>query len=143
MVFVEDDEVVETLAAKRPDDSFRNSVRTRRVNGRGDRVDADPSGALAEVATIDRIAIALQMPWLVAPGCCLDQLTPDPRGGRVGRHVHVHQLAPTMGDEDQHVQYPERQRGHGQQVGSPQIVSMIAQQCPPVWLDGRLGPRQR
>src|SRR5450759_4012899 len=36
-----------------------------------------------------------------------------------------------MGDEHQDVQRSERQRRHGQQVSSPQMVSMVAQEGAP------------
>ena len=57
VLLVEDDQVVEALAAERPDHPFRDSIRFRRPNRGADGVDADASGALAEVAAIDRIAI--------------------------------------------------------------------------------------
>jgi hypothetical protein len=43
----------------------------------------------------------------------------------------MHQLAPAMGDEHQHVQRLERQRGHAQQIGGPEMVSMVAQERAP------------
>jgi hypothetical protein len=60
-------------------------------------------GSLTEIAPVDGIPIA-QQARTGAPGCCLDQLAPDPSGRRAGRHVHMHQLAPATGDEHQHVQ---------------------------------------
>jgi hypothetical protein len=47
----------------------------------------------------------------------------------------VHQLAPPKGDEDQHLQRLERQRGYGEQIGRPQMVGMVAQECAtgPCW----------
>ena len=84
MLFVEDDELVQTLSAERPDDSFDDGIRPRARYGCGNRIDTDPSGALAEVASVHRVVIMEQMTWL-------------------GGHVDVHQLAPAVGDEHEHV----------------------------------------
>src|SRR5947209_15199563 len=91
--------MVQTLAPQRPDDAFGDGVCLRRVNRGGDGIDPDPSGPLAEVTAIHGISIAQQMAWLVTPRCRFDHLAPHPGGGRVGRHVDVRQLPPTVGDE--------------------------------------------
>src|SRR5919199_6282690 len=62
------------------------------------------------------------MTWLVAPRRRLDELSPDPRRGWVSRHVDVHQLAPAVGDEHEHVQRLEGERGYREQVGRPEMV---------------------
>src|SRR5438067_12510080 len=112
VLLIQHDDVVETFSAKCPDDTFRNRVRTGRMNGCGDGIDPDPSGPLTKVAAVRRVTITEQVPRLVTPGRRLDELTPYPGGGRVGRHVNMHQLAPIMGDGDQHVERVEGQRGH-------------------------------
>jgi hypothetical protein len=99
VLLVEDDHVVQALAAECPDDAFGDRVRTRRSNGRGDAIDTHPSGPLAEVAAIHGIAITQQMTRLVAPRCGLDELAPDPGSRRVGGHVDMHQLAPPVSYE--------------------------------------------
>ena len=101
------------------------AFRTRRPNRRGNGVDAGAPGSLAKIATVDRISIAQQMPWLLAPGRRLDQLLPHPGSSWVSRHVDVHQLAQTVGDEDQHVQRLEREAGHREEVGRPEVVGMV------------------
>ena len=99
VLLVEDDHVVQTFLAECPDNAFGNCVRTRRSNGRGDGIDTDALGPPAEVTAVDGISIAQQMPRLATPGRRLDHLAPDPGGGRVGCHVDMHQLAPTVGNE--------------------------------------------
>ena len=64
------------------DHSLDDGVRPRRSNRRGDGVDTDPSGSLAEVTSVHRIPITEQVARLLAPGRRLDQLAPDPGGGR-------------------------------------------------------------
>ena len=118
-------------------------------------LEKDFEGTLAKVAPVDDISIPQQMARLASPGCRLDDLSPDPGGGRVGRHVDVHQLAPTVGDEHQHLNQGhdgtymattlgpcrsqlgfglERLEGEGlhrQQVRGPHVVGVVGQERPP------------
>jgi hypothetical protein len=103
VALVENDQVVQAFSAECPDHSLDDRVRTRRSNGCSDGIDTDPSGVPAEVAAVDGIAIAQQMTRLATLGRRFDDLAPDPGGGRVGGHIHMHQLAPTVGNEHQHV----------------------------------------
>src|SRR5207249_3758471 len=79
--------------------ALRNGIGFGRVDWGDDGVDANAARTLAEIAPIDRVAIAQQMPRLLAPGRRFDHLPPDPGGRRVGRHVDMHQFAPAMSDE--------------------------------------------
>jgi hypothetical protein len=88
-------------------------------------------GSPAEVAPVDRIAIAQQMARLAAPGRRLDQLSPDPGRRRVRRHVDMQQLAPAMGNRHEHVHRHEREGGDREQVGGPEVMRMVAQEHPP------------
>src|SRR5437899_151536 len=94
MLLVQHDEVVETFSAQGPDHSLRDSVGLWRVDWRGDSVDAEALGALSEIAAVDRIAIAEQMAWFLAPGRGLEELPPHSGCRRIGRHVDMRQLAP-------------------------------------------------
>ncbi len=86
VLFVQHNEVVETLSPQGANHSLGNSVRRWRVDQTGDGVDADASGALTKVTAIDSVTIMQQMVWLVAPRCGLDHLSPDP-GRAVGLAV--------------------------------------------------------
>ena len=125
VLLIEDDQVVEALSAKCPDDSFNDRVRTRAHYGRGDGVDADALGPCTDVAAIHGIAITQQMPRLASPGRRLDELPPDPGRGRVRGDGDMHQFAPAVGDEDQHVQRLERERRDSEQIGRPEVVRMV------------------
>src|SRR6266487_65526 len=123
--------MVETLSPQGANHSLRDSVRGWRVDWSGDGVDADAASASAEVTAVNGIAITQQVAWLLSPGRGLDELPPDPGRRGVGRHVDMHQLASTMRDEDQHVQRLEGQRGHGEQIGRPQMMGMVAPERAP------------
>jgi len=143
VLFVQHDDVVQTFSTECSDDTFGDRVRTWRSNGRCDAVDSHLSGSLAEIVAVDSVAIAQQVPRLLAPGCCVDQLTPDPRSSRVGRHIDMHQLAPAMGDEDHHVQRLNASMGTVNRSAAHRWCAWLARNVRQVWLGGRLGPRQR
>ena len=108
--FVEDDHVVEALIPERPHDPLGDRVRAGSPHRAEQRIDARASGPWPEVAAIDGIPVAQWIEGLPAPSRGLDELPPDPGGGGVGCRVQVHQLAPAMGDEEEHGQRPEGQR---------------------------------
>ena len=128
MVFAEDDQVIQAFSAECPDDSFGDCICRWRMNRRRDGSDTNPSGASPKVAAIHRVAVVQQMARLVAPRRRLDDLSPHPGRRRVGSHIDVHQLAPAVGDEYQHVQCLERERGYCEQVGCPHVMRVVRQE---------------
>jgi hypothetical protein len=60
--------MVQALAPWRPDESLDHSIRTTARYGRGDDIDTDPSGPLAEAAAVHHGAIAEQMACVGAQG---------------------------------------------------------------------------
>jgi hypothetical protein len=62
MLLVHHDEVVETLSAQGPDHSLGDGVGLWRVDRASDSVDADPLGALSEIAAIDSISVSQAAP---------------------------------------------------------------------------------
>src|SRR6266852_9464067 len=76
---------------------------------------------------VDCIAVPQQMARLLSPGRGLDELPPHPGSRRVGGHVDMHQLTPTVSNEHQHVQCLERQRLNREQISGPEMMSMVAQ----------------
>jgi hypothetical protein len=73
VLLVQNNDVVETLSPQGANDLLHNCVRGCRVDRGGDGVDANAFGPLTKVTAIDSVPIAKQMPWLVAPGCRLDE----------------------------------------------------------------------
>jgi hypothetical protein len=106
---VHDDQVDEALAPQCPDQPFGDRVRARGPHRRQDGLDPETAGPLDEVAAVDGVAVPHEVPALADPRRRRDQLAPDPSGGWAGGHVQVHQLAPGVADEHEHVQRPEGQ----------------------------------
>ena len=56
------------------------------------------------------------------------------------RHRRSPHLGKSWGRRERHVLRPERQGWYGQQVGGPEMVSMVAQDRPPTLAGWTLGP---
>ena len=78
MPLVDDEQVVEALAANRPDHPLGDGVRVRRTNWRQDATYAQSAGARDPLLTVASIAIPNQVVRLAPPGRRLDQLSPEP-----------------------------------------------------------------
>ena len=119
---VQHDHVVETLMPERPHDPLRDRVRLGRLGRREHRSDPKPGGPPYEVPTVVAVAIADEELRGGVPRRRLDHLLPDPRCGRMGRHVPMHDAAPVMADEEEDIQRPQGQRLDREAVAGPDLV---------------------
>ena len=125
MLLVEHDHVVQALSTERPDDTLGDCIRIRRADRSQDGVDADTQCLRDEVGPVAAIPIASQMPRLCAPRCRLAQLALDPIRRRMPRHVDMHDAAPFVRDEHDHVQGTQRQRRHREEIDWPDVRCMV------------------
>ena len=131
VALVEDDQMVEALAAQRADQALGDRVRLGRVHRREDRLDADPGSARDEGAAVAAVAIADQVARLFAPRCRGDHLPPDPFGRRVAGDVEMDEPPPVMRHEEEHVERVEGDRRHREEVGRPDVRRVVAQEGTP------------
>ena len=68
MLFVDRDDMVETLAPERADHALGDGVGIRRVHRSQNRLDPEPSSACDEVSAIATVAVSDEEPWLLTPG---------------------------------------------------------------------------
>ena len=94
VLFIDDDRVVETLAPQGADNSLGHGVGAWSPDWCEESFCAESARPLCEVRPISTIAIPNEIFRWPAPGRGLEKLAPDPRGGRMGRHTEVHELAP-------------------------------------------------
>ena len=78
MLLVEDNHVIETLAANAADDPFDVRALPRRARRRQDLLDAEPCDAPAEVPAVDLVAIPYQVTRRGGPGKGIDHLLGRP-----------------------------------------------------------------
>ena len=139
VLLIQDDDVIEALAPHGADDSLGDGVRARgpdrREQGRG----PERPGACGKVRAVGAVTVPDKLAGGPAPRRRLDELTPDPGGGRVRGDVDMDQLTPVVGDEHQNVEGSKRQGGHGEQVGGPDLGPVVGEEGTPRlarWADG-------
>ena len=131
MLFVDRDDMVETLAPERADDALGDGVGIRRVHRSQNRLDPEPSSACDEVSAIATVAVSDEEPWLLTPGGRLDYLLPDPGRVRMLRDVPVPDAAPVVVDHDEHVERAEGERLDREQIGGPDAGRVVAEKRAP------------
>ena len=137
MLFVDRDDMVETLAPERADDALGDGVGIRRVHRSQNRLDPEPSSACDEVSAIATVAVSDEEPWLLTPGGRLDHLPPDPGRVRMLRDVPVPDAAPVVVDHDEHVERAEGERLDREQIGGPDAGRVVAEKRAPRLARGR------
>ena len=131
MPLVHEDQVVETLAPERFDNTLGDGVRLRRADRREDRLDPDPSRFADEVAAIRAVAVPDQIAGLLPPRRRFQQLAPHPVRGRAGRDVDMHDAAASVRDETEAVQSPEGERLHREEVRGPELRAVVGEEGSP------------
>lgn len=96
MTFIEDDEVIETVAANRADDALDVGVLPGRSWRSNDLLDADGLEAIAEGRTIGRVAVPQHISRCHVPGKGFGYLTGEPDLGRVLRDIEVNDPSPVV-----------------------------------------------
>jgi hypothetical protein len=129
--FVDDYQMVETLASQRPDETLGDRVRLRRPDRREQGSDADPGGAGDERAAVAAVAVVDEVARLLTPRRRRDQLAPDPLGGRMRGDVQMDDPPPVMRNEEEDVQGAEGNRRYREEVGGPDVRCMIAEEGAP------------
>ena len=125
VLFIDDDQVVETLAPQGADNSLGQGIRTRSPDRGEESFRAERARPRCEVRPISTIAIPDEIFRCPAPGRGLEKLTSDPTGRRMSRHMEVHEFAPAMSEEDEHVECLEGEGLDGKQVGGPDLRPVI------------------
>ena len=103
---VQHDPVVATLLPERPHAPLRDRGRLGRLDRRAHRSDPKPGGPPYEVPTVGAVAIADAELRGGVPRRRVVHLLPDPRCGRMGRHVPMHDAAPVMAEEEDDIPRP-------------------------------------
>src|SRR5215469_10344114 len=113
---VENDHVIEALAANRPDDAFHVSALPWRSR-RAERLFRSQSGHLpAELGSKDPVLVTEQILRRLVEGKCLPQLLRRPLRRRMGGHIEMDDPPPIVSQHQEHVQDLETNRRHGEEV---------------------------
>ena len=131
MLLVQHDDVVQTFPPQCSDDSLGDGIGVRRVHRCHDRRDPDVRCALDEVLAVTAVMIANEVARRCSPRRGLDNLLPDPLSCRVLGDVHVEDSSASVGDEDDRIERPERERLYGEEVDGPDFGSVVTQEGAP------------
>ena len=121
VLFIDDDQVVETLAPQGANDSLGQRIRARGPDRSEESFRVEHVRSLCEVRPISMIAIPDEIARCPAPARGLEKLTSDPTGRRMSRHMEVHEFAPAMSEEDERVECLEGQGLDGEEVGDREL----------------------
>ena len=128
---MENDHVIEALAANRSNHPFYIGSLPRRARCRQNFANAHAAHLFTEVLAKDRIAVAQQVARELGKGEGLSQLLSGPLGGRVAANIEMQNATPVMGQHQEHVKNLETDRGHGEEIDGDQLLGMILQEGAP------------
>ena len=97
MALVQDDHVVQTLAADAPDQPFDIGVLPGAPWGDQYFLDAHVADSPPKRRAIDPVPIAQEIPWCVVPREGVDHLLGGPRRGGVFRDMEMDETSSLMG----------------------------------------------
>ena len=101
MSFVEDDDVVQTLAADRPDDALDIGILPGRARGGADGREAERFDGAAERRIEGRVAVVQEKSGGGVVRERLPELLAGPRRGGMPRHVEMQDAAAVVGEDDE------------------------------------------
>src|SRR5712691_7914511 len=120
----------------------------RTIDGVGDRRprwgahsgDIETRQSAVEVTAVDGIPVVDQVLRSSAPGRRLQELVPDPGGGRTGGDVEVDQFPPFVADNKEDEKGPEAHCLDNEQVGRPDAAQLICKEASPALVVARPQP---
>src|SRR5581483_4023133 len=110
--FIEDNQVIQTLAPHGPDHTFHVRSLPRRARCRQYRFDTHISYLLIETMAEDLVPIPQQIARRCVPWERFPKLLGSPFGGRVGRHTEVQDAAAVVSQYQEQVENLEADRWH-------------------------------
>lgn len=131
MTLVEHDGMVKALAADRTDQAFNVRILPRRSWCRDNFFDAHVLDALAEVHTIDAVAISEQETGGLIVGKRLHDLLCCPLCCRVSRDVEVNDHPTVMTEYDKAEQDAKRGSRHREEIDCHDVANVVVQESPP------------
>ncbi len=98
------DDVIEELAADRPDETLDMAVHLRRTDRGLDGADAETPDSTGELLSVGSVAVADQELRSGVPREGVDDLLTEPEGGRVRRHVREDEASAFQGQDHKDVE---------------------------------------
>ena len=131
MTFVQDDDVVQTLAPDRADYPFDVRILPGGSGSRHDFLDAHGGNRGPEGRAGNAVSVPDQVPRPCGPGEGLPDLLCNPRGRRLYRDRNMHDPAPVMAKHHEDEENGERRRRGGEKVDGHQASDLVPQKRSP------------
>ncbi len=128
---VEDDHVVETLAANATHHPFDVRILPWRARRRPNLVDAESRDAPAEVRSIDSISVSQHEARSTLPGKGIDDLLRGPLCRRVVCDIEVSDPSPIVTEYDEDEENSKRGGWQREEIDGDQVLNVVVEKAPP------------
>jgi hypothetical protein len=131
MAFIQNDHMVEQVAAAVADPALCHAVLPRTAETGSLRLDAEALHCLDHIAVEVRAAIKNQIVGRGVKRERLAQLLNYPSAGRVSCHIAMQDSPPVMRNNEEAIKHTESERRHGEEIHRCDSLAMIAQKRRP------------
>jgi hypothetical protein len=128
---VQDQDVVETFAPDRANETFREGILPRTVGGGQHLPDPHAGDGLPEQLVVDGVGIAEEVRRRGVIGERLGDLLGRPAGGGMRGHVEVEDLPPLVGEHDEDEEEAPPRGRHGEKIDRDQVADVIGEKRAP------------
>ena len=128
---VNNDDVVQALAANTADDPLHETILPRTPWCRSDLLNAHPLHSCREVLPIDTIAISNQITWSAIIGKPFNNLLCRPHSSRVLGDIEMQDATPVMRKNHEDIQDASLNCRDREEIDRNELPDMIAQKCSP------------
>ena len=94
-------------------------------------LDPDGRDSSLEERPVDAVPVSDEIARCRVPGEGLSDLLTGPAGCRVGAHVEVDDPSPSVAQDQENVDHPERNRRHGEEVDRDDVLGVVGQESAP------------
>ena len=133
MLFVQGDDVIENLPAAASHPTFRGSVLPGCLNTCALRPEARCLQEGSHIRIEFRVVVEDGITVRTSLGKRFPQLLHHPLGSRMTSDVEMQYPAPAMLDDEEAIEEPECQSGHGKEVEGDDHLAMVSEEGEPVF----------
>ena len=131
MAFIEDDDVVETVSAYRPDKALNIGILPRRPGCRENFLDGEALNTTAEVVAVDTVTVAHHVLGRRVLGKRLNDLLGSPVRAGVTGDVPMQDTPAVVGEDEKDVEDAKSRGRHGEEVDRGERTDMVVEEGAP------------
>ena len=131
LLLLHNQEMIQTFSSHTSQKAFANSIRLWRSVRRSKHFDATCERHSCKMLSAFAIIISNEILWCLSIWSCFPQLLRDPRISGSACHIHMDHLPRFQFNDEEGKERAEEEIGHLQEITSPHLCHMIAQECFP------------